>query len=89
MIEDPSFWHTWNDKLGVVGLVVGGIIGTVIFLWNWVFIKTFAKHRDLSDCYKKVVEEQRKSERENREAHGHIADKIDDLKNFLLEHMGK
>jgi predicted negative regulator of RcsB-dependent stress response len=85
MIEDPNNWHNWNEKLGVVALIFGGIIGFIAFVWNWFFLKVFARHKDLQGCYDKVLAAASARDKENRTAHTRIEEKIDDLKDWLLK----
>jgi hypothetical protein len=85
MIDDPNNWHYWNEKLGVIMLIFGGFIGLIAFVWNWFFLKVFARHKDLRDCYDKVVISEAASSRENVTAHLRIETKIDDLKDWLLK----
>ena len=87
MIDDPGNWHNLNEKLGVIGFIIGGIIGMIIFVWNWIFLKTFVRHRDLQDCYDKVIDGDITAHARIEVNIKEVKDDVIWLKNYLLEHM--
>ena len=89
MIDDSELWHNINEKLGVIGWVVLVVAAVIAFIWNWIFIKTFAKHSDvdkkIARCLDKVNEGDNAAHSRIEADVKSIGTELRDLKDWLMK----